>query len=141
MRLSRNLTTQSVECRCGCGRGSVPSDTDPSLVALYEEICLRLVTLPSILSGHRCQARNEYVGGACDSPHLYGLALDLDVSGEPLFEEALEIIEVLTGTGGVGADERRGMIHIDTAGRVDTALPEKLRRPNRRWRYENGKAV
>lgn len=81
------MDTDEVSCKCGCGKGDRPEETDPLLARLFEGTRVSLVRPLHVSSGHRCEARNKVVGGVPDSAHLRGTALDIIAwSGEARFQ-------------------------------------------------------
>lgn len=77
MKLSKYLSTQEVACRCGCGFGEQLMDTNMGVVKLFDLIREAVGHPLHIGSGCRCASRNELVGGAPNSAHLRGTALDI----------------------------------------------------------------
>jgi len=78
MNLSPHFNSSEFACHCGCGA----SDVSPKLINLLELIRSKAGDKPiTILSGRRCKARNEAVGGAPDSQHLVGKAADITIQG------------------------------------------------------------
>ena len=75
-----------------------------------------------ITSGYRHLAYNDTIGGAKNSPHLYGRAVDIKVAGG----DALRLIGVALrhGMTGVGVKQRgdhdRRFIHLDDMPQSDT---------------------
>ena len=75
-----------------------------------------------ITSGYRHLAYNDTIGGAKNSPHLYGRAVDVKVAGG----DALRLIGVALrhGMTGVGVKQRgehaRRFIHLDDMPQSDT---------------------
>ena len=76
-KLSKDFEQWEFACGCGCGY----DDIDPKLVDKLQ--CLRdLVGKPIVVtSGCRCHDYNLHIGGVIDSPHLDGLAADIQVEG------------------------------------------------------------
>lgn len=138
MKLSDHLTTDEVACRCGCGFGWSLNDLSFEVTKIFELIRLAVQHPLAIGSGCRCPSRNELVGGAKNSAHLRGTALDIltpygksrhelivgaVLAGlvlEGLLDEA-ELPSTLAAVSerirGIGVDER--FVHID----VDKAVP------------------
>ncbi len=99
------------------------------LLSRLDELRARMGIPLSITSGCRCIEHNKAVGGATNSAHIYGLAVDLDTSKLDsveklkIFSISLDLFE------GVGIGQT--FIH------VDLKHATKLR-----WEYDsNGKAV
>ena len=76
-KLSANFSVYEFACSCGCGY----DDIDLKLVEKLQ--CLRdLVGKPVVVtSGCRCHDYNRHIGGVISSPHLEGLAADIQVEG------------------------------------------------------------
>ena len=122
MRLSEHFTDSELACDC-CHVAVVT----PGLLEALE--ALRAKSGPLVpTSGYRCPKHNKAVGGAPNSYHQRGMAADL----HPLriTPMALALLALDTpGIRGVGLDEARGFVHVDT-------------RPTpHRWRYKGGKDV
>lgn len=69
-----------------------------------------------IRSGHRDHERNDAAGGAKNSEHLRGNALDIDVAGMPIAKR-LEIIRSLSANGVTGIGVYANTIHADVGSR------------------------
>jgi uncharacterized protein YcbK (DUF882 family) len=76
-KLSKNLTRKEIACKCGCGFDIV----DYKLVETFQAIRDYIDKPIHINSGCRCPERNEEAGGAKESAHMEGMALDMYVSG------------------------------------------------------------
>ena len=76
-KLSKDFSDFEFACGDGCGY----DDIDPKLVEKLQ--CLRdLVGKPIVVtSGCRCHLYNKHIGGVIDSPHLEGIAADIQVEG------------------------------------------------------------
>ncbi|MGC4025922.1 MAG: D-Ala-D-Ala carboxypeptidase family metallohydrolase [Mesorhizobium sp.] len=66
-----------------------------------------------IVSGHRGRARNAKAGGAKDSRHIHGDAVDIDVSGLSR-EDRIRLIQMARAHGFGGIGIYANSIHIDT---------------------------
>tara|TARA_R110000868_G_scaffold187432_4_gene429962 strand:+ start:2738 stop:3151 length:414 start_codon:yes stop_codon:yes gene_type:complete len=100
----------------------------------------------SVDSAYRCPEHNAAVGGAKQSQHMLGLALDLhieiaqDSGGKGkrkwvpvpvgVFEQIARRSKLL---GGIGRDDGRQFVHIDSRPRT-TAMPAQ-------WAYKGSKEV
>jgi len=62
-------------CQCGCGRGQF----DARLFLFLLELDRLDVEVKKISSAFRCDKHNIAEGGAVNSKHLYGLAVDIHV--------------------------------------------------------------
>lgn len=69
-----------------------------------------------VLSGWRDPEHNAKVGGAKQSQHIHGNALDIDVSGMPLAKR-IELIRSLSANGVTGIGVYANTIHADLGGR------------------------
>ena len=77
VQLSPNLARWEIACRCGCGFDTIT----PATVTLFQAIRDYIGRPIRINSGCRCPERNEAVGGAPESYHMQGEALDMQVNG------------------------------------------------------------
>lgn len=108
-------------CRC-CGKYWIHPDVLRGL-ATFRRIIHRPVI---ITSAYRCPAHNRAVGGAKNSFHTMGRAVDLYVSKLTAADLAklAETVEVFRN-GGIGIYTPEQFIHVDDG-------------PKRRWRRING---
>jgi uncharacterized protein YcbK (DUF882 family) len=67
-----------------------------------------------VISGYRSQPSNIEVGGAADSQHRRGKALDVRLPPDLLERTALRIMDLRLG--GVGLYPQHGFLHFDTRG-------------------------
>jgi uncharacterized protein YcbK (DUF882 family) len=105
---SEHFQDHELACPC-CGVTKVPAKTFKMLEDLRSLIGDRPVM---INSGYRCSKHNIKVGGAKNSQHAKGLAVDVRVTGmspELLAACAESIPEV----NGIGLDTYRRFVHID----------------------------
>ena len=80
-KLSKDFEVWEFACSCGCGY----EDIDPKLVEKLQML-RDLVGKPIVVtSGCRCKAYNKHIGGVSNSPHLLGLAADIQVKGMPIY--------------------------------------------------------
>lgn len=71
------------EFRCPCPRcGGFPEEPKEKLVRLAERVREHFNAPAVVSSGVRCPEHNREVGGAVNSRHLYGRAVDLCVRGQ-----------------------------------------------------------
>lgn len=129
-RISEHLTWEEIRCRCGansvspaCDGGVLRSET----ADLFERIRRRCSDhagqdCPLLVhSAVRCPVHNRHVGGAEDSRHLSGQALDLRCPPDISLPEFWSICEDEVGLGGFGA--------YSWGAHVDTGYTD----PPRRW--------
>ncbi|MCL5743255.1 MAG: D-Ala-D-Ala carboxypeptidase family metallohydrolase [Acidobacteria bacterium] len=122
--LSKHFRRDEFACRCGCGFAAV----SPDLVAGLEQLRDQVGKPVMVLSGCRCAAHNAAAGGARNSQHVKGQAVDIRVCGmtaRELYTEA----SAIGGFRGFGLDEERGFLHVD------------VRSEPTRWCYAGGKTV
>lgn len=116
--LSPHFDRRETACKC-CGQVRIVQAT----VDLAERI--RVAHFPRglvVASWYRCQKRNAAVGGAKDSEHLRGNAIDIP----PLLTPAQAR---KCGARGVGIDHLGRVVHVDVG-------------PVRSWHYDaQGRAV
>ena len=75
-----------------------------------------------VSSGYRHESYNQVIGGAKNSPHLYGKAVDVVISGKSayrLMKLAIQHGFTVIGVSQRGPHEKR-FLHIDTMENSDT---------------------
>ena len=82
--LTRNISRWEVACKCGCGFDTV----DFATATIVQETCDRIAhntdqtsVVLHVNSCCRCEKHNEDEGGADDSKHLSGRAIDFWIEG------------------------------------------------------------
>jgi len=111
------FTEQELACK-GTDECDMHSEFMEKLIAVREDYNEPMI----ITSGYRHLAYNDTIGGAKNSPHLYGRAVDVKVVGG----DALELIGAALrhGMTGIGVKQRgdhdRRFIHIDDMPQSDT---------------------
>ena len=68
-------------CKCGTFCDGYPAEMQRGLVALAEDIREHFGAPAHVISGLRCRTHNTNVGGASQSRHMTGRAVDLQVQG------------------------------------------------------------
>ena len=77
MKLSKDFQRAEFGCGCGCGYDDINLKLVDKLQSLRD-----LVEKPIVVtSGCRCELYNSHIGGVISSPHLDGLAADIQVDG------------------------------------------------------------
>ena len=75
-----------------------------------------------VSSGYRHESYNQVIGGAKNSPHLYGKAVDIVISGKSAYR--LMKLSIEHGFTGIGVSQRgpheKRFLHIDTMENRDT---------------------
>ena len=75
-----------------------------------------------VSSGYRSIGYNTTIGGAANSPHLYGKAVDVVISGKSAYR--LMKLAIQHGFTGIGVSQRgpheKRFLHIDTMENSDT---------------------
>jgi hypothetical protein len=120
MIISPHISEKEYSCHCPCGAlppalrgGDIPTCYE-WFFEDFEDIRLEYGKPISILSGYRCPAHNQTVGGEYLSAHLWGLALDLDCSSVQGVEDLRLIIEAIHPELRMGVYKDSGtFIHID----------------------------
>ena len=111
------FTEQELACK-GTDECDMHPEFMDKLIAVREDYNQPMI----ITSGYRHLAYNDTIGGAKNSPHLYGRAVDIKVAGG----DALRLIGVALrhGMTGVGVKQRgehdRRFIHLDDMPQSDT---------------------
>lgn len=82
-----------------------------------------------VLSGCRCEARNRAVGGAQNSQHLYGRALDLYSPDADWDTQDPAMVQTAIAAGFTGIGQGAGKFHVDTRPLEEGQKPII-------WRYE-----
>jgi len=107
--VSENFQVNEFECSGGCCDLIL---IDGELVTILQNIREHFGKPVIINAGYRCVKRNNEVGGAPDSNHLYGRAADIRISGVSVNEIA-EYAAII-GVRGIGRDSYKNYVHIDT---------------------------
>jgi len=109
VQLSENFHLSEFTCKCGrCRNQPIDMKMVEKLQALREVMGVPLY----ITSAYRCPTHNRNVGGASQSRHIVGDAVDISVGNlnwRALVAEAKRI-----GFTGIGYGQHRGFIHLDT---------------------------
>ena len=71
--MSPHFRRAELECKCGCGEASMQDLLLKRLEALRDHYGSPI----TITSGFRCAGHNAHVGGAPQSAHLHGCAVDM----------------------------------------------------------------
>lgn len=106
--LTKNFNLREFACK-HCGAVKV----HPKLVKLLQELRDVLGKPLWFTSAYRCPEHNARVGGARNSRHLTGEAVDIPVYITGLSYAALfELVKEL-GFTGIGVNKTKGFIHVD----------------------------
>lgn len=112
--LSKNFDSSEFACKCGCGYDT----PNPELIRMLQ-VARDLYGKPiRITSGCRCIKHNRNVGGASNSAHLSGKAVDI---ATPTGESRYLIIESLMAAGfkRIGINFKQRFVHAD----IDDSKP------------------
>ena len=105
------FTKDELKCK-GTDECNMDEDFMSKLIALRKEFNEPMV----ISSGYRHASYNQVIGGAKNSPHLYGKAVDVLVSGRTAYR--LMKMAMQHGFTGIGISQRgsheKRFLHIDT---------------------------
>jgi uncharacterized protein YcbK (DUF882 family) len=95
----------------GCSDGSDPIFIAPELVEVLQRIRNHFGRPVNIHSGYRTARKNDAVGGAEYSQHLYGMAADISLYGVKPEEVAAYAEKLLPDSGGIGIYD--SFVHVD----------------------------
>lgn len=107
-RLSEHFSKKEFACK-HCGK---ITNIDPVLIAKLE--CLRAANGNKpifVTSGYRCPVHNKNVGGAVNSQHMKGKAVDIYVKEN--MAELIKLADRIFAQGGMGV--YKNFIHLDTS--------------------------
>lgn len=110
MNLSANFKVKEFACRDGADKVLI----DVDLVAKLQDLRTYLNKPITIASGYRTNSYNKQCGGADNSYHLKGQAVDIYCSGvKPI---VIALWAEFNGLGGIGVylDRSQEFVHIDT---------------------------
>ena len=110
MNLSANFKVKEFACRDGSDKVLI----DVDLVAKLQDLRTYLNKPITITSGYRTDSYNKQCGGADNSYHLKGQAVDIYCSGvKPI---VIALWAEFNGLGGIGLylDRTQEFVHIDT---------------------------
>ena len=113
-KLSKNFTSEEFACQCGCGYDT----PDPELIRMLQA-ARDLYGEPIVItSGCRCIKHNRNVGGATNSAHITGKAVDI---ATPTGTMRYLIIKSLMAAGfkRIGINFKKRFIHAD----IDDSKP------------------
>lgn len=114
-----HFTAAEMACRCGCG--ALP---DPDLMHWLESVRTSYGYPMVVISGARCEKHNAAVGGAADSMHVRGLAVDVSVHG--IMAMSLIGVAKLWGVQGLGLMQHgpveKRYVHLDIGKREAPTL-------------------
>ena len=115
-------------CRC-CG--TLPPDLydDPVyeyLFGKYKLVCDTYGSEPIISSGYRCVKHNAEVGGSSLSVHLFGLAIDADLSSIEDVERFENAVESVYPSFRMGVYKLSGtFVHVDIGYKISPRATDK----------------
>lgn len=111
---SPHFSREELECKCGCTPNRWVKRRLRVLAVQLERMRKVLGHDIGVLSGYRCRKRNDQVGGAKNSQHLYGRAADLAVPAGKQMEYVSAALKVPRfRKGGIGIYPNGG-VHVDT---------------------------
>ena len=106
--LSPNFNLKEFQCKhCGAVK------LHPKLLELLQELRDILGVPLWFTSAYRCEIHNKAVGGAKNSQHLHGRAVDIPVHITGLtYWQLFDLVKWL-GFTGIGVNPDKGFIHVD----------------------------
>ena len=113
-KLSKNFDSSEFACKCGCGYDT----PDPELIRMLQTARDLYCKAMTISSGCRCIKHNRTVGGATNSAHVTGKAVDILT---PTGLDRYLIIKALIAAGfeRIGINFKKKFIHAD----IDDSKP------------------
>lgn len=87
---------EEFKCKCGKYCNGYPADVSAELLALADNVRAHFGAPVSVSSGLRCSIHNANVGGASQSRHMSGKAMDFCVRGKTA-AEVLAYVKTLKG--------------------------------------------
>lgn len=108
---SEYFTHYEMQCKCGCEDAPMQPLFMNTLIAIREEFDRSM----TITSAFRCVEHNKKIGGAKDSPHIHGQAVDVAVS----YADAHDLLKIALehGMTGIGIKQKGSpsgrFIHLD----------------------------
>lgn len=111
-------------------KSGVDMNIDPKLKEILDYLTKKFSPSNVIVySGYRSPEHNKSCGGAPNSQHIYGKALDIAIEGVPFFLVASELYKMFPAVGGYGFNWAGNTLHFDIG-------------PKRWWAYDRqGKAL
>lgn len=121
-KLSKNLSTEEVKCKCGCGLDRL----HPKTVELFQKTRDYCGYPLIVTSGCRCKKHNKAVGGVADSAHLpndEGFCEALDIA-TPTPQVLYKVVKglLLSGCTRIGINFAQKFVHFDT----DKSKPQNV---------------
>jgi lysozyme family protein len=108
--LSKNFHSREFVCKCGkCDGGFVL----PRLLKVLQKMRDEFGRPVQISSGFRCPEHNRRIGGAADSQHTQGTAVDMNCPGVPVSK----MVRVAEQCGADGIGRYSNRIHVDVRGK------------------------
>jgi uncharacterized protein YcbK (DUF882 family) len=109
--LSANFSKNEFSCHCGCGANHVSSDLVNALQLLRDVLDEPI----HILSGVRCEHRNNECGGAKHSQHLLGNAADIYIKNMSVkaLHDFIKTNNDRFKFRGIGFYPKQGFVHVD----------------------------
>ena len=121
MTLTQHFSLFEFLCKCGCVAPPEVMRRIPPLAQALEVLRAEVQAPVQIISGYRCVPHNRKVGGAPNSRHTWGDAVDVQVEGWG-GKDLRDLVERLIATkrmpnGGLGTYARKPLtLHFDLRG-------------------------
>lgn len=106
--MSEHFKPSEFMCHCGCGEMEVSE----KLVDLLEEIRTKVGKPIIIMSGKRCEKHNAEVGGAKNSQHVLGNAVDIKIK-DMTAHDVQGYLETVFGDRIGGLGSYKTFTHVD----------------------------
>lgn len=116
-RLGQHFEQREFDCKCAWDSSCRTTYVDIEGIFGLERLREKLGKPIKIMSGFRCTAHNEAVGGKPGSYHPTGKAFDIEVEGMTGAEIAEKAADGVFGDGGIGLYENfPNLCHVDVRG-------------------------
>jgi uncharacterized protein YcbK (DUF882 family) len=109
--ITPHFKRSELSCRCGCGLMNMPQ----YMLDWIERVRNHYGFPMKITSACRCADHNKTEGGKIDSPHLYGLAIDVKIFSSTL---RAKLLKVAYSNNVIGVGVSPGFIHLDMRAHV-----------------------
>lgn len=112
--ISEYFKPKEFECKCGCGLMNI----DQNLVYSLDDMRTMIGKPLIIMSGSRCAAHNQAVGGKSESAHQDGKAVDIACGEGSLLRYQIIVHAIHEGIKRIGV--AKSFVHLD----IDESLPQ-----------------
>lgn len=115
--ITLNISRHELRCRCGnCNYEFADFETIEAIQAACDHFASKRCLFKSVLNitgPARCPAHNASVGGARDSYHMNGGAIDHNIAGVSQKDLAAFYDQMAPEKFGIGIYTKKGFVHLD----------------------------